>query len=185
MNKIMLQDRIKKNAKYFRGMEMTNGILIVKVLYEDKWGVYPKEDESVKVAKSTELPNEWYYYGDFDVITFDDVFDLIEETVEMNINAAKKIDLLNQKSTYHNAVEILSYASYYGAETSKVDGVQFTTEQTEAGKLPGGSNGRKGRRIKRSDTSSFRKGISRYEAGKHQKPEIRDGSKGCEEQSTA
>lgn len=93
----MLQDRIKKNAKYFRGMEMTNGILIVKVLYEDKWGVYPKEDESVKVAKSTEIPNEWYYYGDFDIITFDDVFDLIEETVEMNINAAKKIELLNQK----------------------------------------------------------------------------------------
>lgn len=93
----MLQDRIKKNAKYFRGMEMTNGILIVKVLYEDKWGVYPKEDESVKVAKSNEIANEWYYYGDFDIITFDDVFDLIEETVEMNINAAKKIELLNQK----------------------------------------------------------------------------------------
>ena len=97
MNKRTLQDRIKDNAKYFRGMEMTNGILIVKVLYEEKWGVYPKDDESVKVAKSTELPNEWYYYGDFDVITFDDVFDLIEETVEMNINAAKKIQLLNQK----------------------------------------------------------------------------------------
>lgn len=97
MNKRTLQDRIKDNAKYFRGMEMTNGILIVKVLYEEKWGVYPKDDESVKIAKSTELPNEWYYYGDFDVITFDDVFDLIEETVEMNINAAKKIQLLNQK----------------------------------------------------------------------------------------
>lgn len=97
MNKKTLQDRIKDNSKYFRGMEMTNGILIVKVLYEDKWGVYPKEDESVKVVKSNESPNEYYYYGDFDVITFDDVFDLIEETVMMNINAAKKIELLNQK----------------------------------------------------------------------------------------
>ena len=48
------------------------------------------------------------------------------------------LDLLNQKSTYHNAVEVLSYSSYYGAETSKVDGVQFTTDQTEAGKIYAG-----------------------------------------------
>lgn len=97
MSKISLQDRIKKNAKYFRGMEMENGFLIVKVLYEDKWGVYSREDESVKVAKSTEINNEWYYYGDFDVITFDDVFDLIEETIEMNLSAIAKIELLNEK----------------------------------------------------------------------------------------
>ena len=97
MSKKTLQDRIKDNALYFRGMEMTNGILIVKVLFEDKWGVYNSENDTIKVAKSTETPNEWYYYGDFDNITFDDVFDLIEETVTMNINAAKKIELLNQK----------------------------------------------------------------------------------------
>ena len=92
-----LQDRIKENALYFRGMEMTNGILIIKVLYEDKWGVYPNKEETIKVAKSNDTPNEWYYYGDFEVISFDEIFDLIEETVTMNINAAKKIELLNQK----------------------------------------------------------------------------------------
>lgn len=48
------------------------------------------------------------------------------------------LDLLNQKSTYHNAVEILSYSSLYGTETSKVDGKQFTTDQTESGKLYAG-----------------------------------------------
>ena len=92
-----LQERIKDNSKYFRGMEMTNGILIIKVLFEDKWGVYPNQDETIKVAKSTETPNEWYYYGDFEVISFDEIFDLIEDTIKMNVNAAKKIELLNQK----------------------------------------------------------------------------------------
>ena len=48
------------------------------------------------------------------------------------------LDLLNQKSTYHNAVEILSYASYYGVDTSKVDGVQYISDKTEAGKLYAG-----------------------------------------------
>lgn len=48
------------------------------------------------------------------------------------------LDLLNQKSTYHNAVEVLSYASYYGEDTSKVDGVQFATDNTKAGNLYAG-----------------------------------------------
>ena len=92
-----LQERIRDKSNYFRGMEMTNGILIIKVQFEDKWGVYPNQGETIKVAKSNEEPNEWYYYGDFDVISFDEIFDLIEDTVKMNINAAKKIELLNQK----------------------------------------------------------------------------------------
>ena len=93
----MLQDRIKKNSEYFRGMEITNGILIVKVLYKDKWGVYPSEDEKIKVAQSEETKNEWYYFGEFSEVTFDDVFDLIENTIEMNLTAAAKIELLNIK----------------------------------------------------------------------------------------
>ena len=40
-----LQERIKDNALYFRGMEMTNGILIIKVQFEEKWGVYPNQAE--------------------------------------------------------------------------------------------------------------------------------------------
>ena len=114
-----LQERIKDNALYFRGMEMTNGILIIKVQFEEKWGVYPNQAETIKVAKSTETPNEWFYYGDFDVVSFDEIFDLIEETVTMNINAAKKIDLLNQKGEYQDinslqAEQILSNASRSG-----------------------------------------------------------------------
>ena len=48
------------------------------------------------------------------------------------------LDLLNNKSTYHNATEILSYASYYGEGTSKVNGKQNITDITEAGKIYAG-----------------------------------------------
>jgi len=48
------------------------------------------------------------------------------------------LDLLNNKSTYHNATEILSYTSYYGEETSKVDGMQYITDQTKAGEVYAG-----------------------------------------------
>ena len=58
--------------------------------------------------------------------------------ISFDIQREAILDLLNQKSTYHNAIEILSYTSYYGTETSMVDGRQFMTDQTEAGKLYAG-----------------------------------------------
>lgn len=93
----MLQKRISGLSPYFRGMEITNGILIVKVLYEDKWGAYPSEDERVKIAKSEEMPNEWFYYADYEVVPMDEVFNLIEETIHMNKSAEKKLELLSQR----------------------------------------------------------------------------------------
>lgn len=47
-------------------------------------------------------------------------------------------DLLSEKSTYHNATEIMSYATYYGADTTKVNGKQFATEQAKEGNLYSG-----------------------------------------------
>ena len=78
-------------------MEMTNGIIIIKVQYNNKWGVYPSDDNKIKVAKSEDTPNEWFYYGNFNDITVDDIFDLIENTIEMNLSAAAKLELLNSK----------------------------------------------------------------------------------------
>lgn len=93
----MLQERINKISQYFRSMEMTNGVIIIKVQYNNKWGVYPSDDNKIKVAKSEETPNEWFYYGNFNDITVDDIFDLIENTIEMNLSAAAKLELLNSK----------------------------------------------------------------------------------------
>ena len=93
----MLHKRIDKIATYFQGMEITNGVLIIKVIFEEKCGTFPSENERVKVAPSQEVANEWYYYADYSVVPMDEVFDLIEETIEMNRSAAAKLELLSTK----------------------------------------------------------------------------------------
>lgn len=93
----MLQERINKISQYFKSMEITNNTLIVRVKYNNKWGVYPSDDEKIKVTKSDDAPNEWYYYGKVEDVTIDDIFDLIENTIEMNLSAAAKLELLNSK----------------------------------------------------------------------------------------
>ena len=92
-----LQERIKKNEEYFKGMEIINNTVIIKVVYGDKWGAYPSQDERIKVAKSEETPNEWFYYGDYSYTMIDEIFDLIEETIDMNLSAIERLQLFNQK----------------------------------------------------------------------------------------
>ena len=93
----MLQDRITRISEYFQSMEIANNILVLKVLYKNRWGVFPSEDETVKVCKSEEIPNEYFYYADYFTVSVDKVFDLIEETIEMNISTEKKVNLLAEK----------------------------------------------------------------------------------------
>lgn len=92
-----LQERIKKNEAYFRGMEIVNNTAIIKVLYGEKWGAYPSQDEHIKVAKSDDVPNEWFYYADYTYTIIDEIFDLIEETINMNLSAIERLHLFNQK----------------------------------------------------------------------------------------
>jgi hypothetical protein len=92
-----LQERIKKNEAYFKGMEIINNTAIIKVLYGNKWGAYPSQDEKIKVAKSEEVPNEWFYYGEYTYTIIDEIFDLIEETIEMNLSAIERLELFNTK----------------------------------------------------------------------------------------
>ena len=94
----MLKDRIKKNEEYFKSIEIHNGYLTMTVQFKDKWGVFPSPDEKIKVGSSPNgKQNEWVYYGKYDEITSEDIFDLVEQTVEVNLEAALKIELLKKK----------------------------------------------------------------------------------------
>ena len=93
----MLQDRIKAINSYFVGIESYNDALIIRVRYPERWGVYNSNDDTIKVVKSEEAVNEYYYYGDVKDIDLDRIFDLIEETIQMNQDVIKKIELLKVK----------------------------------------------------------------------------------------
>lgn len=92
-----LKDRINNISEFFRGMEIMNDTIIVRVQYGRKWGAYPSEDGQIKVAKSEETMDEWFYYADSDAVEMDEVFDLIDETIQMNKNTLAKVNLLKEK----------------------------------------------------------------------------------------
>ncbi len=92
-----MKERIERIKDYFQGMEMKGNLYIVQVLYKDRWGAYPNEANTIKVAASENEPNSFFYYGDFNEVDLNDIFDLIESTIKNNMDAAKKLQLLNEK----------------------------------------------------------------------------------------
>lgn len=106
----MLQDEIMKLGDYFRGIEYYNDALIVKVNFPPRWQVYPSSDGNIKPAKSERAQGEYYYYGDMNKVSLDDIFGVIKETIEANQDAELKIQLLNEKM--NELKEIFKKTSY-------------------------------------------------------------------------
>ena len=91
-----LQGRIKDISEYFKGFEFVENLLIIKVQYKDKWDVFGKKDESIKVTPDENIPNLYFYYGDSS-LGYDEFFDLIEHTIQYNLEKEEKLHLLNEK----------------------------------------------------------------------------------------
>ena len=118
----MLQDEIMKLGDYFRGIEYFNEALIVKVNFPPRWQVYPSIDGNIKPAKSDNTTGEYYYYGDMNKVSLDDIFALINETIEANKDAESKIHLLNEK--------VIELKELFKRETfEKLSNLKFVIEE--------------------------------------------------------
>ena len=82
---------------YFRGIEMYNDALMVKVAYPNNWKAYPSDDGKIKVTPSESDPNITYYYADSNDTTYEEMFDLVEETIKANQDIILKLKLLKDK----------------------------------------------------------------------------------------
>ena len=94
-----LQERMTSMSPYFRGIEVYNEALMVKVAYPTKWKAYPSDDDRIKITPSENDPNLIYYYADSKETTYDDIFDLIEQTIKTNQDIILKLELLKAKVT--------------------------------------------------------------------------------------
>ena len=106
----MLQDEILKLGDYFRGIEYYNDAIIVKVNFPPRWQVFPSNDNLIKPAKSETSNGEYFYYGNMNNVSLDDIFTLIKDTIEANKDAELKIKLLAEK--YNELKELFKTNTY-------------------------------------------------------------------------
>ena len=121
-----LQDRMNDMKPYFRGIEMYNEALMVKVVFPDRWKAYPSNDERIKVTPSDD-GTMTYYYADSKDTTYEEMFDLVEETIKANQDIVLKLKLLREKG--EELKELFSRLSYEELQTLK-----FVTESVKKDK---------------------------------------------------
>ena len=102
---------------YFRGIEMYNEALMVKVIYPPRWKAYPSADERIKVTQGDNDKSLTYYYADSKDTTYEDMFDLIEETIRANNEIVLKLQLL--KTKVEELKELFSQRPYDELKTIK------------------------------------------------------------------
>ena len=94
----MLQDKIELIKPYFRSLETYNDALIIRVQFPPKYAVFPSDDGKIKAAPSDQKAYEYFYYGDGNKVSLDDIFDFIKETIEVNQSLEEKAKLLVEKA---------------------------------------------------------------------------------------
>lgn len=94
----MLQNRLDKIKDYFQSIERYDGKWLVCVRYNPKWGAYDSEDKLVKAAADEKQPDIWWYYATNPNVDIEKIFDLIEETIQTNLDAIKKAELFKLKA---------------------------------------------------------------------------------------
>ena len=112
-----LQERMSDMKPYFRGIEMYNEALMVKVVMPANWKCYPSADGRIKVTPSDSDPNMTFYYADSNNTSYEDMFDLVEETIKANKDVVLKLKLLKER--IEELKEIFSQHTYEELETLK------------------------------------------------------------------
>ena len=122
-----LQERMNDMKPYFRGIEMYNEALMVKVIYPPRWKAYPSADGRIKVTEGDNDKSLTYYYANSNDTTYEDMFDLIEETIKANNEIVLKLQLL--KTKVEELKELFSQLSYDELKT-----IKFVTEDAKTSK---------------------------------------------------
>ena len=94
----MLQDRLNKIKDYFQSIEQFEGKWVICVKYKPKWGAYPSEEGKINAVPDENTPDVWWYYGKDDKVDIDSIFDLIDETIQTNLDAIRKVELFKLKA---------------------------------------------------------------------------------------
>ena len=94
----MLQDKINEISPYFKSIEKYNDALICVVIFPKNWAVFNSDSGKIKVAASDRKAYEYFYYGDGNEVSLEDIFDFIKNTIEVNQSLEIKAKLLVQKA---------------------------------------------------------------------------------------
>lgn len=118
------ENRLKKLNAYDVSFEIKQGYYHIALKYDDGWSVLDSDNENIYIQEKNGFH---HYIASVDNVKMDDLFNIIDATIEYNLDLQKKLILFREKT--EELQEIFSNEDY---ETLKT--IEFKITKKEAKK---------------------------------------------------
>ena len=115
------ENRLKKLNNYDVSFEIKQGYYHIALKYDDGWSILDSDNENIYIQEKNGFH---HYIASADNVKIDDLFNIIDATIEYNLDLQKKLILFKEKTE-----EIFSNEDY---ETLKT--IEFKITKKEAKK---------------------------------------------------
>lgn len=92
---MLLQEYIKKLSEYNIVVNFKENYIIVNLQYKPTWNIIEPENEYITFAPDKKVNGKYWYAGLMDYT--EEIFQIIQETIDVNLEMEKKIALYNEK----------------------------------------------------------------------------------------
>lgn len=121
------QERVKRLEEYRPDISFKDGAFVLKLRFKPSWRIIqPNDPEKLACAEDNKTKGLWWYVVKIEEI--DELFDLIDATIEANIEMERKSEL------YQAKVEELKELFLSDASFEKLSSLQFTFPKPKKGK---------------------------------------------------
>lgn len=110
------EERLSKLNEYNVSFEIKQGYYHIALQYDNNWNILVSDNENIYIQEKN---GTYHYIASTDSIKIDELFNLIDSTIEYNLDLQKKLLLFRQKT--EELQEIFSTESY-----DKLKTIEFT-----------------------------------------------------------
>lgn len=90
-----IQERLNKLKPFVKGIRFVNTASVVDVQLKEGWSIGDNDKILVKRGKTDE--NYFMFYSEDPSVSFDDLLDYVEKTININVENEKKLELIKLK----------------------------------------------------------------------------------------
>ena len=117
------ENRLKKLNDYDVSFEIKQGYYHIALKYDDGWSILDSDNENIYIQEKNGFH---HYIASVDNVKMDDLFNIIDATIEYNLDLQKKLILFREKT--EELQEIFSNEDY---ETLKTIEFKITKKETK------------------------------------------------------
>ena len=97
MKKYNLNEYLTDYKEYLKGITIEQENIFVNVVFNNEWTILKSTHENVKCRPSKQGNGEWFFYGNMNNVSLDDITEVINENIRFNQELVIRKEVLENK----------------------------------------------------------------------------------------